>query len=179
MKRRITREPDDLTCAAGIIPIAADTGRILLNQRGLSMDHAGEFACWGGYAAIGETPIQNAVREFHEESMYVGPITLFSVYIDSPTNRLFKYETFIGIIPKEFEPKIDDESMGYEWFTMSEIYGGKLDIHKNLKVVFDEIKNLLSSLLIKLGILNESDSLYNIIVHKAYVDDIGIIKVLD
>ncbi len=168
-RRRFAQAPDDFTKAAGIIPIAADSGRILLNQRGSMMDEAGKYAGWGGYSALGESSVQNATREFYEESLYQGPIVLIPAHNHSSPIKNLTYETFIGVIPSEFEPIIDQESMGFRWCTMSEVYGGKINFHPEVQKVLSEVQELLRTVIKKSGLLNE-ENLYGVICHKLVID---------
>jgi len=180
MKRRIAQAPDDMTRAAGIIPIASSTGRILLNRRGAGMDHAGKYAGWGGYAAMGETPIENATREFHEESMYSGPLLLIPAYMQDYPHKTMTYETFIGIIPEEFEPQIDDESLGSEWMTMSQLYADQgVEFHPEFEKVLVDIKSTLSDLMLKIGVLHEGNSLHSLYSHPVVVLTDGTIIAVD
>lgn len=125
-KKRFTTAPDDLTKAAGIIPIAADTGRILLNRRGPKLNDPFKLSCWGGYCALGETCEENAIREFGEESGYSGSIQLVKILIDQNPTKKVTFTTFVGVIPNEFDPILDDESDGYIWISSGQLKSGEL-----------------------------------------------------
>lgn len=95
--------------AAGCILYAEDTGRWGLQQRSDTVNDPGVWAAWGGGCEPGETLEQCVRRELAEESGYRGPIKL------EPLARNAKYVTFIGIVPREFEPRANDEWKDYCW----------------------------------------------------------------
>ncbi len=155
MKRKLYSLPDDMTKGAGVLPIASDTGRILLSQRGSGQSEPGSWSCWGGYSLIGETPAQNAVREFYEESSYKGNITLFLCSENKVILNNFRFITYVGVIPNEFTPEIDEETMSYKWLTMSELYGGKINFMSSFEETLIPAKKILNTVITAFGILNE------------------------
>ena len=95
--------------AAGCIIIAEDTGRWCLQQRSNTVSDPGVWSTWGGGVEPGES-LEDAVRrELAEEGGYVGPLKL------EPLHRTGQYATFIGRVPREFEPKINQESKDWCW----------------------------------------------------------------
>lgn len=147
-KNRFTDLPDDLTKAAGIIPIAKSTGRILLNLRGDKMNSPNKFSCWGGYCAMGESPEENALREFKEESGFLGEIKLIKIFIDDSPTKKMTYTTFIGVIEDEFEPKIDQESLGWEWLTSGQLKSEEISdaLHPSFKKTVKECETTITSI---------------------------------
>ena len=95
--------------AAGCILYAEDTGRWGLQQRSDTVNDPGVWAAWGGGREPGESLEQCVRRELAEESGYRGPVKL------EPLARNAKYATFIGIVPREFEPRPCDEWKDYCW----------------------------------------------------------------
>jgi 8-oxo-dGTP pyrophosphatase MutT (NUDIX family) len=105
MRAREFTEPG----AAGCILYAEDTGRWGLQQRSDTVGDPGLWAAWGGGQEPGESLEQTVRRELAEESGYSGPIKL------EPLARNAKYVTYIGIVPREFEPRACDEWKDYCW----------------------------------------------------------------
>ena len=95
--------------AAGCILYAEDTGRWGLQQRSDTVNDPGVWAAWGGGREPGESLEQCVRRELAEESGYRGPIKL------EPLAQNAKYVTFIGVVPREFEPRPCDEWKDYCW----------------------------------------------------------------
>ena len=109
---------------AGVLPIAQDTGRILLNYRSAYVNEPHTWGVWGGKVDFEDGDYQQeAQREFIEESGYAGSIRLIPSFVFR--TRGFEYHNFIGVIPKEFEPKIDRqhqwETESYQWFSLEEL----------------------------------------------------------
>lgn len=147
-KNRNTNAPDDLTSAAGIIPISEKTGRILLNLRGDKMHSPNLYSCWGGYCAVGETPQQNAKREFEEESGFCGKVKLVKIFVDESPIKKLTYTTFVGVIADEFDPEIDAESAGWEWVTSSQLKSDELKhlLHPSFTKTVDECSSVITSI---------------------------------
>lgn len=95
--------------SAGCIIVAKDTGRWCLQQRSDTVSDPGVWSTWGGGVEPGETLEQAVRRELAEEGGYVGALTL------EPLHSNAKYATFIGRVPHEFEPRINQESKSWCW----------------------------------------------------------------
>ena len=95
--------------AAGCIIVAEDTGRWCLQQRSDTVSDPGVWSTWGGGREPGETLEQTVRRELAEEGGYVGPLKL------EPLSTNGQYATFIGRVPREFEPRINKESKDWCW----------------------------------------------------------------
>lgn len=104
---------------AGILPVCKSTKRVLLNLRSPHVNEPSTYGTWGGAIDSNEDAKKAALREFQEESDYNGPIQLHKAYVFK-TNG-FTYTNFIGVVPKEFVPKLDWESAGFVWVPLSEI----------------------------------------------------------
>ena len=104
---------------AGVFIIAADTGRILLQKRSPYANEGLTWGVFGGMVDPGDKTFKSAaLREVFEETKYHGPIHLTKALED--INGDFRYYTFIGSVPKEFEPILDAESADGRWFTLEE-----------------------------------------------------------
>ena len=103
---------------AGILPLADASGRILLGKRSQSIDHPGKWAIFGGIMEEGESPKEAAKREMEEETQYKGEMKIKPLAVTEKNG--FKFHSFLGTIPKEFEPKLNYETAKYKWFTLQE-----------------------------------------------------------
>jgi 8-oxo-dGTP pyrophosphatase MutT (NUDIX family) len=95
--------------SAGCIIVAEDTGRWCLQQRSDTVSDPGLWSTWGGGVEPGETLEQAVRRELAEEGGYQGALTL------EPLHSNAQYATFIGRVPHEFEPRINQESKSWCW----------------------------------------------------------------
>lgn len=108
--------------AAGILPIARDSKRILLNLRSEYVNEPNQYGVYGGKVDGDETDLSLvAKREFKEESEYSGEIEMIPAYLFKTADGAFSYQNFIGIIATEFEPEYDWESQGHLWVTFDEL----------------------------------------------------------
>ena len=101
---------------SGLLPIAENTGRILLGLRG-GTEQSMTWSSFGG--AVNGQPRNSAIREFREETRYYGPIKTVkaAIYKDGP----FRYYNFLGIVPEEFKPVLNWEHADANWFTLDDI----------------------------------------------------------
>jgi 8-oxo-dGTP pyrophosphatase MutT (NUDIX family) len=99
--------------AAGCLIFANDTNRILLQYRSNSVSNGNCWGTWGGEMEKGETPEQTVIRELNEESGYNGDIKLIPL---KNFESKYIYYNFLGIVPKEFTPKLNIESDKAKWF---------------------------------------------------------------
>jgi 8-oxo-dGTP pyrophosphatase MutT (NUDIX family) len=95
--------------SAGILLYAEDTGRYGFQQRSDSVNDPGVWAAWGGGRKSGESLEQCALRELAEESGYQGPVEL------EPLAQNSRYVTFIGRVPREFDPTPNAEVKDHCW----------------------------------------------------------------
>lgn len=117
----VIREGDRWNAGAGVFLIAADTGRILLQKRSPYADEGLAWGVFGGTVDPGDVTYEGAaLRELYEETKYTGPINLVPAMEDYATDENFRYFTFIGLVPKEFDPTLDFESADGRWFTLEE-----------------------------------------------------------
>lgn len=107
------------TAGAGILPIAKDTGRIMLGLRSQAVDQPGEWGTIGGAIDAKEDPATAAKREMEEETKYKGKVDLKKAYVFKKSG--FKFHNFIGIVPKEFEGRPDWETDRFNWFSIDDL----------------------------------------------------------
>jgi 8-oxo-dGTP pyrophosphatase MutT (NUDIX family)/phage gp37-like protein/GNAT superfamily N-acetyltransferase len=105
MRAREFTEPQ----AAGCVLKAADTGRWCLQKRSDSVSDPGVWSTWGGGRESGETLEQTVRRELAEEGGYTGPLRLEPLMMNQ------RYATYIGHVPHEFEPQINNEVKDWCW----------------------------------------------------------------
>jgi 8-oxo-dGTP pyrophosphatase MutT (NUDIX family) len=104
----------DKAPGAGILPFAASTGRVLLGERS---HYCADPYTWAGFGGSAEpedrSPVDTALREFVEETGYHGPVDLVAsgVVRRGPTVS----HVFVGIVPVEFEPTLNDEHIMALW----------------------------------------------------------------
>lgn len=160
---------------AGVIPVAKNTGRLLINQRSMYVNEGGTYGIFGGGIFLDDTefesieelaqsnyPQQHALEELKEETGYTGPIQMqeLFVYKDNKTNRNgdpcnFYYWNFAGICPAEFpvSPGAGHEwenGDGSRWMTVTELFSLR-PLHFGLKSVVQNAGGKLSQLVQGLG----------------------------
>jgi 8-oxo-dGTP pyrophosphatase MutT (NUDIX family) len=134
--------------AAGILALCSETGRFLLMQRSPRQDNPLTWATYGGGVEGSETPTQAARREFWEETGYPNPsdIKLYVLPEYNLPEKDFTFYNYLGIVPKEFEPKDCWETFDYGWFD----YGDwPSPLHPGVKWLFDndEVMNKIEQLI--------------------------------
>lgn len=98
---------------AGVLFYAADTGRLLFLKRGPHGDRPGTWCCPGGGVEQGETPEEAARRETREEVGYDEPYDLLPM--TSLEDDGFVFHNHMAVVPREFEPQLNDEHTDYVW----------------------------------------------------------------
>ena len=109
---------DEQKTAAGALFLTSDTNRVLLQLRAsYKSSHRNEWSLFGGMAKENETPSEAMRRECTEEmGMFPEATKIYPFDIYESRDKNFRYYTFIVIVDKEFQPTINDESLGYGWF---------------------------------------------------------------
>jgi 8-oxo-dGTP pyrophosphatase MutT (NUDIX family) len=101
---------------AGALLQAKDTGRFLLLLRSETGDHAGEWCNGGGGVEPGESPDEAVRREYDEETGYGEDMPCDLHYIGEQTAAdNFRFHNFIGVIPTEYSPVLNDEHTDHQW----------------------------------------------------------------
>lgn len=114
--------------AAGVLPIARSTGRILVALRGKHVDQPNTWGVAGGGLDVekGETdPRAGALREMKEEFGYDGRVDLIPAYIFKkrlPDGSDFTFHNFIGLVDEEFSPQLDWETADAMWVSLDQLH---------------------------------------------------------
>ena len=132
---------------AGVLPIAKESGRILLNHRSAYVNEPNTWGVWGGKVDKDEENELDfsavARREFCEEAGYCSTIRLIPGYVFR--TKGFEYHNFLGIIPREFEPNIPSEhrweTQGWKWVAIDEINQVQ-PLHFGLKTLLERAKTV-------------------------------------
>lgn len=139
---------------AGILAICDYTKRALLVLRKPAQDDpdADKWSTIGGMLDDAELRMdakvgsrEAALREFKEETGQDAPFTrLISSYEYESPDGGFTYYNFIGIVPEEFDPKLNDENVDYKWFSMSDLRAMPRDMfHFGVKLLFANAKDVI------------------------------------
>jgi 8-oxo-dGTP pyrophosphatase MutT (NUDIX family) len=101
---------------AGVMPVAQDTGRILLPHRSSEVEQPGDWgATWGGAIDAGLDPQEAARKEFFEEAGYTGSMKMIPLKMFEDSSSGFRYYNFLGVVPSEFKPRLNWETQNYQW----------------------------------------------------------------
>ena len=102
--------------AAGVVFLAQETGRCLLQLRNSDKRYKHTWGFWGGMMENGETPFESIQRELKEEIGFVPDMTkLNPIDIYQSRNKKFYYYSFAYVTKTEFMPELNSESAGYAW----------------------------------------------------------------
>lgn len=106
-----------ITTAAGVVFLALDTGRCLLQLRNSDKKFNHTWGFWGGIIEKGETPYECIMREVDEELGIVPELQkLNPIDVYQSNDKQFYYYSFVYVTEKEFlPPKVNGESAGYAW----------------------------------------------------------------
>jgi len=105
---------------AGVLFQARDTGRILFAHRSDAVEEPNTWGTWGGAIDKGENPQVAAAREAHEETGHdPNPQDIVPMYIFKHPSG-FQYFNFLVLVDSEFQPHLNWESQGGEWFDYGE-----------------------------------------------------------
>lgn len=107
---------NNTTMAAGVLFLARDTGRCLLQLRNSDKRFKHTWGFWGGTMEKGETPFECIQRELKEEIGFVPDLQkLNPIDIYQSRNKQFYYYSFVYVTETEFMPELNSESAGYAW----------------------------------------------------------------
>jgi 8-oxo-dGTP pyrophosphatase MutT (NUDIX family) len=101
--------------AVGVWFYAINTQRYLYLMRN-DPKHPGAWGLPGGRSDLGETLLETINRECQEEMGFVPeyfkimPLEKFTT-----ADSGFEYHTFFCIVAEEFQPRLNDEHLGYAW----------------------------------------------------------------
>jgi 8-oxo-dGTP pyrophosphatase MutT (NUDIX family) len=98
--------------AAGII-LQSPEGRVIMLQRSLTGDHAGEWCFPGGGVEDGETTANAALREVLEETGYrVGAV---GSELCTRVAEDVHFTTYLNKVDEEFVPRLNGEHVAFAW----------------------------------------------------------------
>jgi len=126
-----------MTTAAGVVFLAKDTGRCLLQLRNSDKRFKHTWGFWGGILERGETPYECIQRELTEEIGFVPELQkLNPIDVYQSKDKNFYYYSFVAVIDKEFIPVLNGESAGYAWVDIGAWpqplhNGARLTLNKN------------------------------------------------
>jgi len=126
-----------MTTAAGVVFLAKDTGRCLLQLRNSDKRFKNTWGFWGGLIEKGETVYECIQRELVEEIGFVPELAkLNPIDVYQSRDQKFYYYSFVYVVEKEFSPVLNDESAGYAWINIG-VWpqplhnGARLTLNKN------------------------------------------------
>lgn len=105
--------------AAGALLVSKETKKCLVGLRSAKCDAPHTWGPFGGSIEAGETIKEGLLRELKEEIGFTGDVELHESWTFKKEN--FKYHTFIGLVDKEFKPKLNDETDDVKWLTLEEL----------------------------------------------------------
>lgn len=112
---------------AGVTPCCVKTGRFLVGLRGEKVTMPHTWSTFGGSAKHRQTPEEAAIEELWEETQYQGEIKLIEGYVYK--DRSYIYHNFIGLVPEEYVPNLEDPEYPGEfenedaiWVSLQELY---------------------------------------------------------
>jgi mutator protein MutT len=126
-----------MTTAAGVVFLAKDTGRCLLQLRNSDKRFKNTWGFWGGLIEKGETVYECIQRELTEEIGFVPELAkLNPIDVYQSRDQKFYYYSFVYVVEKEFSPVLNGESAGYAWVNIG-VWpqplhnGARLTLNKN------------------------------------------------
>ena len=100
--------------AAGTIVLAEDTGRVLVRQCVVAGGERLEWSTWNGDVPAGQSPLQVAIDTIAACCAYDGDLAL-SRLTPYGGGHGFVQHNFVAVVPREFEPRIGSDCLGYQW----------------------------------------------------------------
>lgn len=105
-----------MVTAAGVVFLALDTGRCLLQLRNSDKRQRHTWGFFGGTIEKNETPFEALQRELVEEIGFIPELTkLNPIDIYESKDKNFYYYSYAAVVEKEFSPKLNSESAGFAW----------------------------------------------------------------
>jgi mutator protein MutT len=126
-----------MTTAAGVVFLAKDTGRCLLQLRNSDKRFKNTWGFWGGIIEKGETVYECIQRELTEEIGFIPELAkLNPIDVYQSRDQNFYYYSFVYVVENEFSPVLNKESAGYAWVNIG-VWpqplhnGARLTLNKN------------------------------------------------
>lgn len=145
--------------ASGILPIAKDTGKILIGLRSESVNEPLTWGNFGGAIGIDDygrgerelSPSDNARKEMMEEIGYTGSMQLVDSYVFEKDD--FIYYNFLGIIANQHDISETNSELNWEvseikWVTLDELKNHP-DLHFGIKGLLDNSYEQIKSIVEK------------------------------
>ena len=123
--------------AVGVIFLAKDTGRCLMQLRNGDKRHKYTWGFFGGTIEKGETPFEALQRELDEEIGFVPELAkLNPIDVYQSNDKHFYYYSFAAVVDCEFLPTLNAESVGYAWVNIGRWpqplhQGARITLNKN------------------------------------------------
>lgn len=123
--------------AAGVIFLALDTGRCLLQLRNSDKRFRHTWGFFGGMLEQNETPFEALQRELKEEIGFMPELAkLNPLDIYQSRDNRFRYYSFVAVVDQEFSPNLNSESAGYAWVNIGNWpqplhQGARVTLNKN------------------------------------------------
>jgi ADP-ribose pyrophosphatase YjhB (NUDIX family) len=106
------------------------------------VNEPGTWGVIGGALNTKENVMTAVKREFTEETGCTKSIVMLPAYVFKTSNGSFVYHNFIGLVPKEFDPRVDWETERFEWMTYEQMMKLKSKYHFGLKGLLKDSKSL-------------------------------------
>ena len=101
-----------ITTAAGVVFLAKDTGRCMLQLREGTKRFNHTWGFWGGIIEKNETPYECITRELKEEIGFVPELQkLNPIDVYQSKDKNFYYYSFVYVVDNEFQPPKDSGAM--------------------------------------------------------------------
>lgn len=126
--------------AAGVLVWEPSSDSVLLQLRALWSHHGGTWGIPGGAIRMGESPVEGAYREAHEEAgvPYGGVIAAGEFVIDL---GFWKYTTVIVRAVEPFDPQDNDgESIELRWVPVDDV--AAMDLHPRFGASWPDLLQL-------------------------------------
>lgn len=126
-----------MTVAAGVLFLAKDTGRCLMQLRNSDKRFNHTWGFFGGTLLPKETPYEAIQRELVEEIGFVPELSkLNPIDVFQSQDKKFYYYSFVAVVDTEFQPVLNSESAGYAWVNIGRWpqplhQGAKITLQKN------------------------------------------------
>lgn len=147
--------------ASGILPIAKDTGKILIGLRSESVNEPLTWGNFGGAIGVDDygrgekelSPSDNARKEMMEEVGYKGSMELVDSFVFEKND--FIYYNFLGIIPNQHDISESNSELNWEvnelkWVTLDELENHP-DLHFGIQGLLDNSYDQIKAIVEKIN----------------------------